>query len=89
MEKRRKPLIQIRPGFKPPPMNWQPRWRSYFPISKPENRNPVKEAMTKIKDLKLPSEFGTEIADLDRLIKKYKFKDAPPLAEALKTKLQG
>ncbi len=36
-----------------------------------------------------PSEFSMEIADLDRLIKKYKFKDALPLAETLQTKLQG
>ena len=46
-----------------------------------------KEAMLKIKDLKWPAEFSTEIADLDRLIKKYKFKDALPLAEALRSRL--
>jgi len=44
--------------------------------------------MTKIRDLKWPSEFSTDTADLDRMIKKYKFKDALPLAEALRTKLK-
>ena len=43
----------------------------------------------KFKDLKWPSEYSMEIADLDRLIKKYKFKEALPLAEALKSKLRG
>ena len=50
---------------------------------------PSKEAMAKIKDLKWPSEFSVEIADLDRLIKKYKFKEALPLVEALQSKLKG
>ena len=50
---------------------------------------PCKEAMAKIKDLKWPSEFSVEIADLDRLIKKYKFKEALPLVEALQSKLKG
>jgi hypothetical protein len=45
--------------------------------------------MLKIKDLKWPSEFSTEIADLGRLIKKYKFKEALPLAEALEVRLKG
>jgi hypothetical protein len=48
-----------------------------------------KKAMKKIKDLKWPAEFSTEIADLDRLIKKYKFKEALPLVEALQTRLKG
>jgi len=43
--------------------------------------------MKKIKDLKWPSEFSTEIADLDRLIKKYKFKEALPMVEALRNRL--
>jgi len=30
-----------------------------------------------------------EIADLERFIKKYKFKDALPLVEALQSKLKG
>ncbi len=45
--------------------------------------------MGKIKDLKWPSEFSTDIADLDRLIKKYKFKEALPLAESLQGRLKG
>ena len=44
--------------------------------------------MAKIKDLRGPAEFSAEIADLDRLIKKYKFKEALPLAEALQNRLR-
>jgi DNA-binding NtrC family response regulator len=44
---------------------------------------PCNEAMSKVKDLNWPAEFSMEIADLDRLIKKYKFKEALPLAEVL------
>ncbi len=60
-----------------------------LPRLKTRKPKQCKEAMAKIKDLKWPSEFSMEIAELDRLIKKYKFKDALPLAEALKTKLNG
>jgi len=60
-----------------------------LPHLKTRKPRPCKEVMAKIKDLKWPSEFSMEIADLDRLIKKYKFKDALPLAEALKSKLEG
>ena len=48
-----------------------------------------KEAMLKIKGLKWPNDFSMEIADLDRFVKKYKFKDALPLAEALLNKRPG
>ncbi len=58
-----------------------------LPHLKTRKPKPCKAAMAKIKDLKWPSEFGVEIADLDRLIKKYKFKDALPLLEALKNRL--
>jgi len=60
-----------------------------FPHLKTRKPKPCKEAMAKIRDLKWPPEFSMEIADLDRLIKKYKFKEALPLAESLKTKLKG
>ena len=59
------------------------------PHLKTRKPKPSKEAMVKIKGLKWPSEFSIEIADLDRLIKKYKFKEALPLAESLQTKLKG
>ena len=59
-----------------------------LPHLKTRKPKPCKEAMAKIKDLKWPSEFSTEIADLDRLIKKYKFKEALPLAEALQNRLR-
>ncbi len=48
-----------------------------------------KEAMAKIKLCRCPSVCVVEMADLERLVKKYKFKDALPLAETLKTKLNG
>jgi len=60
-----------------------------LPHLKTRKPKPSKEAMAKIKNLKWPSEFSIETADLDRLIKKYKFKEALPLAEALKSKLRG
>ena len=60
-----------------------------LPHLKTRKPKPCKEAMSKIKELKWPSEFSTEIADLDRLIKKYKFKEALPLVEALQAKLKG
>lgn len=52
-------------------------------------RSLKKEAMLKIKDLKWPSEFSVEIADLERFIKKYKFRDALSLAEARQDRLKG
>ena len=60
-----------------------------LPHLKTRKPKPSKAAMGKIKDLKWPSEFSVEIADLDRLIKKYKFKKALPLLEALQTRLKG
>ena len=59
------------------------------PHLKTRKPKPCKEVMVKIKDLKWPSEFSVEIADLDRLIKKYKFKEALPLVETLQSKLKG
>ena len=60
-----------------------------LPHLKTRKPKPCKEAMVKIKLLKWPSEFSMEIADLDRLIKKYKFKDALPLVETLQNRLKG
>ena len=60
-----------------------------LPHLKTRKPKPCKEAMARIKDLKWPSEFSTEIADLDRLIKKYKFKEALPLVESLQGRLKG
>ena len=60
-----------------------------LPHLKTRKPKPCKEAMKKIKDLKWPSELSMGMADLDRLIKKYKFKEALPLAEALRTRLKG
>jgi two-component system, sensor histidine kinase and response regulator len=66
-------------------------WRNYDTIRpqlKTRKPKPCKEVVLKFKDLKWPSEYSIEIADLDRLIKKYKFKEALPLAEALQNRLR-
>jgi len=47
-----------------------------------------KEAMAKIKTYQWPPVCSMEMVDLERLIKKYKFKDALPLAETLQNKLR-
>jgi two-component system sensor histidine kinase/response regulator len=60
-----------------------------LPYLKTRKPKQCKAAMLKIRDLKWPSEFSMEIADLERFIKKYKFKDALPLAEVLQSKLKG
>jgi len=59
-----------------------------LPHLKTRKPKPCKAAMAKIKDLNWPS-VSAEVADLDRLTKKYKFKDPLPMAESLKTKLKG
>ena len=59
------------------------------PLLKTRKPKPCKAAMVKIKALKWPSQFSIEIADLDRFIKKYKFKEALPLVESLQAKLEG
>ena len=59
-----------------------------LPHLKTRKPNPCNEAMLKIRDLKLPSEFSMEIADLDRLIKKYKFEEGLPLAKSLQAGLK-
>jgi hypothetical protein len=46
------------------------------------------EIMEKLKTYRWPPAFSVEMADLERLIKKYKFKDALPLAEVLQSKLK-
>jgi hypothetical protein len=50
---------------------------------------PCKAAMAKIRELKWAPACCMEVADLERLIKKYKFKDALPLVEALQSRLKG
>ena len=60
-----------------------------LPHLKTRKPKPCKEAMLRIKDLNWPSEFSLEIADLGQLIKKYKFKEALPLAESLQANLKG
>lgn len=40
-------------------------------------------------DFKRPSEFSVEIADLEWLVKKSKFKEALPLVESLQSRLES
>jgi len=59
------------------------------PHLKTRKPKPSKAAMVRIKELKWPSQFSIEMADLDRFIKKYKFKEALPVVEALQARLKG
>jgi len=66
-------------------------WRNYDTIRpqlKTRKPKPCKEAMAKIKTYQWPPVCSMEMVDLERLIKKYKFKDALPLAETLQNKLR-
>ncbi len=48
-----------------------------------------KEAMTKVKTCPCPPTVSMEMGDLEKLIKKYKFKEALPLAESIQNRLNG
>ncbi len=48
-----------------------------------------KAALENMNRLAWPAELSTEMAELNKLIKKYKFKDALPLVESLLEKLKG
>jgi two-component system sensor histidine kinase/response regulator len=48
-----------------------------------------KGAMEKLKTCAWPPACSIEIADLERLVKKYKFKEALHLVEAIRNKLKG
>jgi two-component system sensor histidine kinase/response regulator len=61
--------------------------KELLPHLKTRKPKPCKEAMAEIKKLIWPTPFSKDIADLEKLIKKYKFKDALPLVEALQSKL--
>ena len=49
---------------------------------------PCKEAMEEINDFSWPDEYIQDIAELGRLISKYKFKDALPIQEAIVERLK-
>jgi signal transduction histidine kinase/CheY-like chemotaxis protein len=49
---------------------------------------PCKEIMAEINDHRWSAEFSKNISELDRLIGKYKFKDAKPLVESMIQKLK-
>jgi len=60
-----------------------------LPHLRTKKPKPSKEAINKLKELGWPVEMGVEFSDLSKLIGKYKFKDALPLAEGLLAKLKG
>ena len=60
-----------------------------MPYLKTRKPKQCKEAMDKMKAIPWPTDVSMEMADLERFIKKYKFKDALPLAESLQSKLKG
>jgi two-component system, sensor histidine kinase and response regulator len=59
-----------------------------MPYLKTRKPKQCKEAMAKMKTIPWPTAVSMEMADLERLIKKYKFKDALPLVETLQRKLE-
>ncbi len=60
-----------------------------LPHLRTKKPKPSKEAFARLGELGWPAEHGIEFADLGKLIGKYKFKEALPLAEALLEKLRG
>jgi len=60
-----------------------------MPYLKTRKPKQCKAAMSKMKTIPWPASVSIEMADLERLIKKYKFKDALPLVEILQNKLKG
>jgi len=50
---------------------------------------PCKELIAEIKDYNWPAEFTQSLSELERLIGKYKFKDALPIHESLTEKLKA
>ena len=60
-----------------------------IPHLKTRKPKPCKEAMAELKKAPWPAAVSIEMADLERLINKYKFKEALPLLEDLQNKLKG
>ena len=60
-----------------------------LPHLKTKKPKPSKEALEKADSLGWPAEHAIEFAEIGKLIKKYKFKEALPLTESLIGKLQG
>jgi two-component system sensor histidine kinase/response regulator len=60
-----------------------------LPHLKTKKPKPCKAAMEKISQLNWPTQFNLDISEMAKLIKKYKFKDAVPLAEQMLQRLKG
>ena len=60
-----------------------------LPHVKSRKPKPCKAALEEINQLQWPTEFNFEISELNKLVKKYKFKDALPLVEGILAKLKG
>jgi len=59
------------------------------PHLKKRKPKPCKEIITEIKGINWPAEFNQGLSELDKLIGKYKFKDALPIYESLVEKLKA
>jgi len=59
------------------------------PHLKKRKPKPCKELIAEIKDYNWPAEFTQSLSELERLIGKYKFKDALPIHESLTEKLKA
>jgi signal transduction histidine kinase len=59
------------------------------PFIQKRKPKPSKEVMEEVNGYSWPDEYAQEIAELDRLIGKYKFKDAQPILESIVEKLKS
>jgi CheY-like chemotaxis protein len=59
------------------------------PHLKKRKPKPCKEVMEEVNGYSWPDEYAQEIVELDRLIVKYKFKDAHPILESIVVKLKS
>jgi hypothetical protein len=59
------------------------------PFIQKRKPKPCKEVMKEVNGYFWPDEYAQEIAELDRLIVKYKFKDAHPILESIVDKLKS
>ena len=59
------------------------------PLIQKRKPKPCKEIMAEISKYTWPDEYSQEIVELDRLISKYKFKDAQPVFDSIVEKLKS
>jgi hypothetical protein len=59
------------------------------PFIQKRKPKPCKEIMEEVGGYSWPDAYAQEIAELDQLIVKYKFKDAQPILESMVKKLKS